>query len=300
MSLPCETGIILGIIMASGADQSSYSNNLLHQAVNGNDLALAADILKTSSVGLAEDRSYDSGINDKDKFGCTPLYTSVLNGNIEMVKLLLQHGARVDDAVGSSGETALGVATRNNSVRIVNMLLQEGADVNRQIGDSGDTVLHRAIYKNYPNLLQCFLEHGGNVDVKNKRGYTPLHIAARNDFEHIVRFLLENGAHIDAVDKYLSTPLHCAAYWGNAKALKELLIKNCQCLRKNNKSMTAMDVAKSNKRNKCTRLIYLYLSQWFYGRSVYLVLKRFGDSMKTDITHLQRYVIEYLVGHNEL
>ena len=110
MSLPCETGIILGIIMASGTDQSSYSNNLLHQAVNLNDLVLAADILKTSSVGLAEDRSYDSGINDKDKFGCTPLYTSVLNGNIEMVKLLLQHGARVDDAVGSSGETALGVA----------------------------------------------------------------------------------------------------------------------------------------------------------------------------------------------
>ena len=56
MGLPCETGIILGIIMASGADQSSCSNNLLHQAVNGNDLALVADILKTSSVGLAEDR----------------------------------------------------------------------------------------------------------------------------------------------------------------------------------------------------------------------------------------------------
>ena len=198
--------------MASGADQSSYSNNILHQAVNGNDLALAADILKTSSVGLAEDRSYDSGINNKDKFGCTPLYTSVLNGNVEMVRLLLEHGARVDDAVGSSGETALGVATRNNSVRIVNMLLQEGADVNRQIGDLAIRCCIGRFTK-ITQALQCFLENGGNIDVKNKRGYTPLHIAARNDFEHIVRFLLENGAHIDAVDKYLSTPLHCAAYW---------------------------------------------------------------------------------------
>lgn len=282
--------------MASGVDRAMHHNNLLHQAVNGNDPALAADILKASNVGLAED---DSGINAKDKFGCTPLYTSVLNGNVEMVKLLLEHGANVDDATGSSGETALGVATRNNSVRIVNMLLQQGADVNRQIGDSGDTVLHRAIYKNYPKLLQCFLEHGGNVDVKNKRGYTPLHIAARNDLDHIVRFLLENGAHVDAVDKYLSTPLHCAAYWGNAKALRELLIKNGQCFLTNNKSMTVMDVAKSNNRNDCVRLIYLYLSQWFYGRSVYLVLKRFGDNMETDITHLQRYIIEYLVGRSE-
>eukprot|EP00943_MAST-04B_sp_MAST-4B-sp1_P006692 g6692.t1 len=241
-----------------------------------------------------KNNSYD--VNATDSFGQTALYIGVFNNNIELIELLVDNGADVDSIVTVTGETSLGVATRNNNTEIVNILIKKGACINRQIGESGDTVLHRATYKNYPGLLNLFLNNGGDVNVKNKRGYTPLHIAARNDHEHIARFLIENGAHVNATDKYLSTPLHCAAYWGNVKTLKELLKNNGRHDMKNNKLMTVLDVAKDENRKTCTQLIHLYLSEWFYKRPVYLILKRYGDVFDTDISHLERYIIEYLVG----
>jgi len=253
-------------------------------------------ILETIEACKINNDNNNYNINARNMVGQTPLYISVMQNNVDMVRVLLENGALVDSVVKDSGDTSLGLATRNKYNDIVNILVNKGAKINRQIGDTGDTVLHRATYKNYPELLDLFLNNGGDVNVKNKRGYTPLHIAARNDHEHIARYLIENGAHVNAIDKYLSTPLHCAAYWGNEKTLKELLKNGGICEMKNNKLMSVYDVAKDEKREKCMYLIHLYLSEWYYKRPVYLILKRYGEMFDTDMSHLERYVIEYLVG----
>ena len=268
-------------------------NNPFNVGAMENNLPL---ILETIEACKINNDNNNYNINARNMVGQTPLYISVMQNNVDMVRVLLENGALVDSVVKDSGDTSLGLATRNKYNDIVNILVNKGAKINRQIGDTGDTVLHRATYKNYPELLDLFLNNGGDVNVKNKRGYTPLHIAARNDHEHIARYLIENGAHVNAIDKYLSTPLHCAAYWGNEKTLKELLKNGGICEMKNNKLMSVYDVAKDEKREKCMYLIHLYLSEWYYKRPVYLILKRYGEMFDTDMSHLERYVIEYLVG----
>ena len=107
--------------------------------------------------------------------------------------------------------------------------------------------------------------------------------------------MIENGAHVNAIDKYLSTPC-IVQLIGVMKTLKELLKNGGICEMKNNKLMTVYDVAKDEKREKCMYLIHLYLSEWYYKRPVYLILKRYGEMFDTDMSHLERYVIEYLVG----
>ena len=90
-----------------------------------------------------------------DKNGNTFLHKAVLEGHIDIVKLLLDAGAD-KDVKDWYGSTPLHMATQNHHTDIVNLLLDAGVD----------------------------------KEVKNRDGWTPLHYAAENGHTDIV-FLLK-------------------------------------------------------------------------------------------------------------
>lgn len=60
--------------------------------------------------------------------GLTPLHVSAFMGHMNIVLLLLQHGANSNTPT-MRGETALHLATRSNQLEIVRMLLRNNAIV---------------------------------------------------------------------------------------------------------------------------------------------------------------------------
>ena len=125
--------------------------------------------------------------------------------NIEVVKLLLAHGADAN-AIDAKGYTALYRALASSSLDIMELLLKHGTDVNLRNKEDGGTILHEAAYIGWPEEVQFLIAHGANVHSRDFDGETPLHRAALGRRMDVVSVLVNNGADIHAISKRNETP----------------------------------------------------------------------------------------------
>ena len=112
-------------------------------------------------------------------------------------------------------QTALHVAVKHNRLEVVRLLVAHGADVNA-VTKSQQTPLHYATTYKFLNLelIQFLVEHGANVN-GNGPGSTPLYRAFRWDRDPlpVVEFLLENGADVNAASRDRKrTPVDMAVF----------------------------------------------------------------------------------------
>lgn len=117
-----------------------------------------------------------ASLNARDINGLTPLHTLAGYGNIELIKLLIEYGADIDDHTTHIGNTPLHIAAWEGQIKAIEVLVAAGADIN----------------------------------IHNFNGYTPLHNAAGNTSVDIVMLLLRLGADLDALDNDGNTPLDMA------------------------------------------------------------------------------------------
>jgi len=129
---------------ASEVTGSSYeANQPLFDAVKSNNLELTRMLLDGVSESAKEtNNNYD--INCEDPNGMTPLIEATLIGNIDLVKLLLRHGARAQPLPGFL-HTPLRAACLTANLDLIRLLLDEGADPNAQ-SDGGRTPLMGACF----------------------------------------------------------------------------------------------------------------------------------------------------------
>ncbi len=110
------------------------------------------------------------------------------------------------------GLTPLIFAARQNSMESAKVLLEHGADVNEQ-SEYGWTPLLTAVQNRYYKFASYLLEHGADPKIQNKGGWSPLYIATDNrnieggdyptrkpDMDHleIIKELIEHGADVNA------------------------------------------------------------------------------------------------------
>eukprot|EP00043_Microstomoeca_roanoka_P012238 m.117643 g.117643 ORF g.117643 m.117643 type:complete len:1268 (+) comp15434_c3_seq3:95-3898(+) len=122
----------------------------------------------------------------------------------------------------TNGFTPLLVAVRYGQVEVVRMLLAHGADVSRAV-KQGLCSLHFACQYDHREIVKLLLAANVDVDSRDKYGTTPLHLAASNGHTECARLLLNAGAAINAVDSKGNTPLHRACRWGHAELVLTLL-----------------------------------------------------------------------------
>ena len=99
-----------------------------------------------------------------------------------LAKLLIEHGADVNDVIERSGLTALMVAAENASLPLVSLLLQHGADVHATEPERRWTALHYACTctsaAGDADKIRSLLNVGASPNAASVTGSTPLWLAA--------------------------------------------------------------------------------------------------------------------------
>ncbi|XP_043479806.1 putative ankyrin repeat protein RF_0381 [Leptopilina heterotoma] len=164
-----------------------------------------------------------SNLNATNIYGETPLHLATEGNHIQLVKILLENGANVNEQT-RRGSTPLHLALIKKHIELTEILLQNGADVNiQQIQDM--TPFHLAISGNHIQLVEKFLQNGANVNLQLEDGTSSLHITVENKYIQLTRILLQHGADVNVQDNNKKSPLHIAII-KNCIQLAEILLKN--------------------------------------------------------------------------
>ena len=125
----------------------------------------------------------------------TPLYYAVFCGFSGLAKWLITTHAEDVNAKCYDGRTPLHVASEEGRVDLVRVLLDHGAHVNSQ-GEANWLPLHSASYEGNHKIVQLLLEHGATVNALTTYGKSLVYLAAQEGHVEVMRVLLSHGADV--------------------------------------------------------------------------------------------------------
>nr|XP_057906151.1 caskin-1 isoform X7 [Doryrhamphus excisus] len=254
----------------------------LLQAVKTEDLLTVQKLLQRPRPGKAKllGSAKKVNVNFQDTDGFSPLHHAALNGNMELITLLLESQAAVDIR-DQKGMRPLHYAAWQGKAEPMKMLLKSGSSVNGQ-SDEGQIPLHLAAQHGHYDVSEMLLQHQSNpcivdnagktpldlacefgrvgvvqlllssnmcaallepkkADTADPNGTSPLHLAAKNGHIDIIRLLIQSGIDINRQTK-AGTALHEAALCGKTEAVRLLLESGINATVRNTYSQTALDI----------------------------------------------------------
>ena len=195
--------------------QDFWGDTMLHlMSIDTWDIGeelMAAIILRSRDVSIPNDREL------------TPLHSAVLQVNHTAVRLLIAAGAEVPNKECIYvGKTLLSDAIVLKDFDMVKLLLDGGARI-----DADDTYdmqpLHHAASVGNLDAMHLLIERGADLGVISMVG-TPLHEAANTDHADAAIMLLRSGADPSAVNEYNGwTPMWLAASEGHPQVARLLV-----------------------------------------------------------------------------
>ncbi|XP_038548953.1 caskin-1 isoform X4 [Micropterus salmoides] len=254
----------------------------LLQAVKTEDLLTVQKLLQRPRPGKAKllGSAKKVNVNFQDTDGFSPLHHAALNGNLELITLLLESQAAVDIR-DQKGMRPLHYAAWQGKAEPMKMLLKSGSSVNGQ-SDEGQIPLHLSAQHGHYDVSEMLLQHQSNPcivdnagktpldlacefgrvgvvqlllssnmcaallepkkgDTTDPNGTSPLHLAAKNGHIDIIRLLIQAGIDINRQTK-AGTALHEAALCGKTEAVRLLLDSGINATVRNTYSQTALDI----------------------------------------------------------
>lgn len=158
--------------------------------------------------------------------GSTALLFAASSGDAESARVLLEHGADVNDTA-ADGNSALVLAAFSGHGAVARLLVERGADPNA--AGAGYAALHAAVLRGDADTVKALLAKGANPDVRITKGSpvrrfgsqwalptplvgaTPLFVATVYLELDLMRVLLDAGASASAALPNGLRPLHVAA-----------------------------------------------------------------------------------------
>ncbi len=101
-----------------------------------------------------------------------PIIGAARNGDSQLIRSLIQHGADPNVTAGVNGWTALQHAIHKNQSASVETLLQSGADPNLRGTQHRMTPLMMAAGYGYADIVRILLRHGADPALKDESGRT--------------------------------------------------------------------------------------------------------------------------------
>lgn len=121
-------------------------------------------------------------VDVEDVEGATPLYEAAKNGLEGVVKILIAGGARPHSPV-SCGDTPVTCAASDGNISMLRLLVDAGADVTHAHARSKETPLHVAVLarkreEDVVAVCKILLEAGADVNAMDAEERTPIAVAA--------------------------------------------------------------------------------------------------------------------------
>ncbi|XP_062979899.1 ankyrin repeat and SOCS box protein 3 [Elgaria multicarinata webbii] len=166
----------------------------------------------------------DNYIRSKTFEGSCPIHLSASRGSLECVAILLESEADPNELTNEEAPP-LFLAVENGHIDVIKLLLQHGANINGPHCWSEWNSLHQAAYQGYPEILKLLLDNGADIESLDDFRVTPLFIAVQYGKVECVRVLLSYGANVNCQAKDQATPLFIAAQQGRETCVELLLAK---------------------------------------------------------------------------
>jgi len=192
---------MLEMLLDGGADVTVTNNNgfnvLHHAALRGNPSAMCLILNKLKRPWVIDEKKDD---------GYTALHLAALNNHLQVAETLIKMGHANLDIQNINHQTPLHLAVERQNIQIVRLLVSEGAKVNLTDRD-GDTPLHEALRRHTVWQIKTLQEkkdlsvdkvlmnitahgrghisasiahflaaHSADLNLKNKDGFSPLHL----------------------------------------------------------------------------------------------------------------------------
>lgn len=162
----------------------------------------------------------------RDKSGETPASWAAKMGHVEVVTMLVNAGASMENS-NVEGQSPLLLAARNGHVAVVQYLMQNKVDINSR-DQSKMTPLAWAAASGQVTTLDLLLQQADiDLECKQHSGQTPLSLAAAEGHAAVVKKLLAVLADPASTDDQKRTPLSWAAEKGHDAAVTLLLHNSC-------------------------------------------------------------------------
>ena len=162
-------------------------------------------------------------VEERDQNGMTMLHWAVRNDSLDLVNMLLKHGAQ-GDVWDKDGNTPFSLAVGCNHERLALALRDKGQLYMESYSDKRISTLQFTACHGMLSLLQYLLDKDALVDDDTGLlGWTPLYVASEYCHHHIVKLLLDRGANPNKRSRDGTAPLHAAARKGSLPIVLELL-----------------------------------------------------------------------------
>jgi ankyrin repeat protein len=239
----------LDVLLQAGADASLSTSmqqtTALHSAAAGGLTGSCEILLKQADMLL----------DVKDINGWTALLYAAHGGCLNVVQLLLQHGADIN-AVDIKRNNALMIAACTGNIAVAQLLLDSGADINGS-DIHGQNSLFKTVYKGHVSMIELLVQHRLTVTTVSNDGWTLLMVAAKGSHKAAAEWLIQHLVYLDAVNNSGGTALHiaCCSDSDDADMVELLLANGADVHKRIGAGRTALDGAVLRGNIECVKVL---------------------------------------------
>lgn len=165
--------------------------------------------------------SLDSGESNHEEIATELIISAAQLGQADIIKLLTEKGADVEEKDLRRGGRPLMHAANNGHTVAVKTLIDCGADTEAK-DDNGYTALMVAIFSDRSSAAEALLQANAQVDAADEKGRTALCYAAMYGSTDCIYLLANHGANVFHQDKDEYTALQLAEDSGRSSAVEAL------------------------------------------------------------------------------